>query len=155
MLLHYRDKKLIAAMHLWQANRDRPGLVAKVQRVRAKLRYIFWTLAAACDIHIDAEIDESVSLPHPMGVVIAPGVKIGKGCMIMQQVTLGQTAKPGVPEVCEGAYIGSGARVLGAVRVGRNARVGANAVVMQDVPDDTTVVGIPARPVKRREAADD
>ena len=65
--------------------------------------------------------------------------------MIMQQVTIGQTALPGAPTIERGAYLGAGAKVLGAIRIGQNARVGANAVVLDDVPDDATAVGVPAR----------
>jgi serine O-acetyltransferase len=63
----------------------------------------------------------------------------------MQQVTLGQVATAGAPTVCRGAFIGAGAKVLGPIRIGEGARIGANAVVLTDVPDGATAVGIPAR----------
>ena len=92
-----------------------------------------------------------------MGVVIGETAEIGDDVTLYHGVTLGGIA-PSVdseiqkqakrhPTVLDGAIIGSGAQVLGPITVGRNARVGANAVVVKDVPDGVTVVGIPAKPV--------
>jgi serine O-acetyltransferase len=78
-------------------------------------------------------------------------VVIGVNCMVMQQVTIGQLATGGVPRVGDGVYVGAGAKVLGPVELGDGAAVGANAVVLHDVPPRTTVVGIPARPVRSRD----
>lgn len=69
----------------------------------------------------------------------------------MQQVTLGQLAKGGAPVVERGAYLGAGAKVLGSVRIGAGARIGANAVVLTDIPPNCTAVGIPARIVRARD----
>ena len=87
------------------------------------------------------------------GIVIHPDAVVEDDCLIMQQVTLGQTAGPGAPRICRGAYIGAGAKVLGPVTVGEGARIGANAVVLADVPAHATAVGIPARVVARRAPA--
>jgi serine O-acetyltransferase len=75
-------------------------------------------------------------------------VEVHSGAVLFPFVTLGLIG-PDItgPTIAPHAQIGSGARVLGNVRVGVNARVGANAVVLDDVPDNTTVVGVPARPV--------
>lgn len=145
MFLHHRDRKLIAAIHAYQRYRARTGPLARLGCGWAKLRHAFWSALTGSDISRDAKISASVSFPHLTGVVIHQDAVVGDDCMIMQQVTLGQTATDGAPVVDRGAYIGAGAKVLGAVRIGQNARIGANAVVLQDVPDNATAVGVPAR----------
>jgi len=69
--------------------------------------------------------------------------------MIMQQVTIGQTAKDGVPRIGNKVYLGAGAKILGPVTLGNNVNVGANAVVLCDVPDGCTAVGVPASIVRK------
>ncbi len=145
MLLHHRDRKLIAAIHAYQRHRVKAGPVARLCCAWAKLRHALWSALSGSDISRDARIAASVSFPHLTGVVIHEDAVVGENCMIMQQVTLGQTAIPGAPMVEPGVYIGAGAKVLGPVRIGRNARIGANAVVLRDVPDNATAVGVPAR----------
>ncbi len=88
-----------------------------------------------------------------MGVVIGETAEIGDDCYFYHQVTLGvaRTMRgKRHPTVGNNVIIGAGAKVLGPITVGDNARVGSNAVVVDPVPADTTVVGIPARPVDRR-----
>ena len=109
------------------------------------------------EIHPAANIGRRFVIDHGMGVVIGETAEIGDDVTIYHGVTLGGIA-PSVdsesqkqakrhPTLCDGAIIGSGAQVLGPITVGRNARVGANAVVVKDVPEGVTVVGIPAKPV--------
>lgn len=145
MFMHYRDRKLINAIHAYQRHRADRGPLGRMLCFWGKLRHAFWSVVTGSDIHRDATIAATVSFPHLTGVVIHQDSVIEDGCMIMQQVTLGQTARSGAPFVAQGAYIGAGAKVLGQVRIGRKAQVGANAVVLQDVPDNTTAVGVPAR----------
>jgi serine O-acetyltransferase len=82
-------------------------------------------------------------MPHPNGVVVHSGARIGADVTIMQQVTLGERSPqvPGAPVIGDGAFIGAGAKVLGPVHIGERATVGANAVVTRDVPAGATVVG--------------
>ena len=87
-----------------------------------------------------------------MGVVIGETAEVGDDCYFYHQVTLGVARAQGGkrhPTVGNNVIIGAGAKVLGPITVGDNARVGSNAVVLEPVPPDTTVVGIPARPVDR------
>lgn len=82
---------------------------------------------------------------HPNGIVIHPKVNIGVNCLIFQQVTIGAGSKPGFPKIGGHTDIGAGAKILGGVSIGNHVKIGANSVVLQDVPDYSTVVGIPAK----------
>jgi len=104
------------------------------------------------DIHPASTIGERVFIDHGVGVVIGETAIIGNDVVIYQQVTLG-----GVNLVCgkrhptieDNVVIGAGARILGNITVGRNSKVGANSVVIKNVPSDSTAIGIPARVIKR------
>ena len=103
------------------------------------------------EIHPAAKIEGGVFIDHGMGVVIGETAEVKTGVVIYQGVTLGGPGKEHGkrhPTVLEGAVIYAGARVLGNITVGKNAKVGASAVVLKDVPDGATVVGIPAKIVK-------
>jgi serine O-acetyltransferase len=105
------------------------------------------------DIHPGARIGRRFFIDHGMGVVIGETAEVGDDCYFYHQVTLGVARTSGGkrhPTVGNNVIIGAGAKVLGPITVGDNARVGANAVVVDFVPKDTTVVGIPARPVDRQ-----
>lgn len=104
------------------------------------------------EIHPAAKIGRRLVIDHGMGVVIGETAEVGDDCYFYHQVTLGVARAIGGkrhPSVGNNVIIGAGAKVLGPIRVGDNSRVGANSVVLEDVPSDTTVVGIPARPVDR------
>jgi serine O-acetyltransferase len=73
--------------------------------------------------------------------------RIGCRTTLVSNVTIGMGRTVEFPSIGDNVYIGAGARVLGRIRVGNNVRIGANAVVLKDVPDNTTVVGVPARAV--------
>jgi serine O-acetyltransferase len=114
------------------------------------------------EIHPGATIGKRLFIDHGMGLVIGETAEIGDDVTLYHGVTLGGIA-PSVnsaaqvnrkrhPTLRNGVIVGSGAQVLGPITVGENARVGANAVVVQDVPPGVTVVGIPAKVVAPREA---
>jgi serine O-acetyltransferase len=105
------------------------------------------------EIHPAAKLGRRLVIDHGMGVVIGETAEIGDDCYIYHQVTLGVARTAGGkrhPSVGNNVIIGAGAKVLGPITVGDNARIGSNAVVLEAVPADTTVVGIPARPVDRK-----
>ncbi|MBC7432728.1 MAG: serine O-acetyltransferase [Rubritepida sp.] len=107
--------------------------------------------ATGIEIHPGARIGRRLFIDHGMGVVVGGTATIGDDVTIYQCVTLGGLSlKPGKrhPDVLDGAVIGAGAQVLGPITVGRGARVGANSVVVDDVCEGHTVVGIPARSPK-------
>jgi serine O-acetyltransferase len=105
------------------------------------------------EIHPGARIGRRLVIDHGMGVVIGETAEIGDDVYLYHQVTLGGTSVARGkrhPTVGNGVVVGAGAKILGNILIGDNARVGANAVVIATVPADTTVVGIPARPVERK-----
>lgn len=99
------------------------------------------------EIHPGAQIGRRVFIDHGMGVVIGETAVVGNDVLLFHGVTLGGTTmSPGKrhPTVGDRVVIGAGAKVLGPVHVGSDARIGANAVLVKDVPDGATAVGIPA-----------
>ena len=113
-------------------------------RGTAVLRHRLWSVITGADIPLNCRIGGGLLLPHPNGIVIHPDVEIGPNCLIFQQVTLGSSHE-GVPRIAGHVDIGAGAKLLGGITVGNHAQVGANAVVLHDVPAGATVVGIPGR----------
>ena len=116
-----------------------------VLRKTARIRQRFWSVVTHSDIGLGASLGEGLNLPHPNGVIIHENTVIGRNTMIMQQVTIGITAKGGPPTIGSNVYIGAGAKVLGNVSIGDGAQIGANAVVLCDVPANSTAVGVPAK----------
>ena len=145
-----RDRRLLRSINDFQASKGR-GPLNWLRRNWAKARIEVLATLSGSDIDRNARIHPSVRMPHLNGIVIHGDAVIEADCLIMQQVTIGQLASGPVPVIRRGAYIGAGAKVLGPVTVGENARIGANSVVLKDVPPNTTVVGIPARIVRQRE----
>lgn len=105
-------------------------------------------LLTGVEIHPGARIGNRFFIDHGMGVVIGETAEVGDDCTIYHGVTLGGTSwKKGKrhPTLGNNVVIGAGAKVLGPVTIGNDARVGSNAVVLKDVPQGATVVGVPGR----------
>ena len=90
------------------------------------------------------EIGPGLELPHCLSIVLHYNTKLGKNCTIHQFVTIaGVNGK--APVVGDNCFISSGACIIGNITIGNNVTIGANAVVTKDIPNDATVVGVPAR----------
>lgn len=103
------------------------------------------------EIHPGATIGKGLFIDHGMGVVIGETTIIGDNCTIYQNVTLGGTGKEQGkrhPTLGDNVMVGSGAKVLGPFKVGDNARIASGAVVLNEVPENATAVGVPAKIVK-------
>lgn len=99
------------------------------------------------EIYPKTQIQEGFYIGHFGCITVHPDVKIGKNCNLSQGVTIGiinRGSKKGVPTIKDNVYIGSGAKILGNITIGFNVAIGANAVVLSDVPDNAVVAGIPA-----------
>ncbi len=101
------------------------------------------------EISVGAKIGGGLYIAHPSGTVIAVQ-EMGDNCSIIASVTLGMRNEWAFPQIGNNVFIGAGARILGGIHIGDKAVIGANAVVIHDVPANSTVVGIPAKIVKRR-----
>ena len=100
------------------------------------------------EIHPGAKIGQRFFIDHGMGVVIGETSIIGNDCTLYHGVTLGGTTwNKGKrhPTLGDNVVIGAGAKVLGPIMIGKNSKVGSNAVVVSDIPEDSTAVGIPAK----------
>ena len=110
------------------------------------------------EIHPGAHIGKNLFIDHGMGVVIGETAHIGNNVTIYQAVTLGgispsidserQRHEKRHPTIEDNVVIGSGAQILGPIIIGKNSRIASNAVVVEDVPQDSTMVGIPAKSVR-------
>ena len=107
-----------------------------------------WT---GIEIHPGARIGRRLVIDHGTGIVIGETAEIGDDCLLYQGVTLGGTGKDvgkRHPTLGNNVMVGAGAKVLGPIHVGNNARIAANAVVLREVPDNATVVGVPGHVVR-------
>ena len=146
------SSRLLASIRAYQYHRDRGGLWHTLMRRWARIRHTFWSVVTQSDVDLQTTLGKGLMLPHPNGVVIHGEARIGDDCMIMQQVTVGMIDEGEVPMIGNRVYIGAGAKIIGKLTVGDGARIGANAVVVNDVPPNATAVGIPARIIRRASA---
>ncbi|MFW5986518.1 MAG: serine O-acetyltransferase [Halanaerobiales bacterium] len=104
------------------------------------------------EIHPGARIGRGFFIDHGMGVVIGETTEIGDNVTLYQGVTLGGTGKEKGkrhPTIGNDVLIGAGARILGSIKIGDDSKIGAGSVVLKDVPENSTVVGIPGRIIQR------
>lgn len=125
----------------------------------AKIIKDYPALKTSCDIgNLELLLENRTYFPHPYGVVISDCVEIGRNCIIFQNVTLGVKEmkyaknKAYYPKIGNSVTIYAGAAVLGGITIGDNVEIGANAVVLKDVPDNCVVAGNPARVIRVKEA---
>jgi serine O-acetyltransferase len=142
VLLNYRIGKYLSSS---QSKVLR--FIASRYKIRQFTRY-------NCSISYNSIIGEGVRFAHPLGVVIGSGVVIKNHVTIWQQVTLGSTGRKNkeleYPIIGNNVKIYAGAKIIGGISIGENAIIGANAVVLQNVPDNCIAVGIPARIIDKR-----
>lgn len=108
-------------------------------------------LLTGIEIHPGAKLGNSILIDHGMGVVIGETAEVGDRVVIYHGTTLGGTGKDTGkrhPTIGNDVFIGSGAKILGPINIGSNSKIGANSVVLNDVPEGATVVGVAAKVVK-------
>jgi serine O-acetyltransferase len=157
-------KKLFNNIYLWLNRRKSPsyywGLREKVLASKGLRRFYNVYLMDRiherfnCDIPLSAEFANRPAVPHGLnGIFVSKGARIGCGCVILHQVTIGSNpiagSAVGAPVIGDEVFIGVGAKIIGGVKVGNNVRIGANCVVVKDVPDNSTVVPAAARVIER------
>lgn len=119
----------------------------------ARLISQFMRFLTGVEIHPGAKIGRRFFIDHGTGIIIGETAVIGDDCLLYQGVTLGGTGKQvgkRHPSLGDRVVVGAGAKVLGGISIGSDTRVGANSVVLHDVPAHSTVVGIPGKVVRRR-----
>lgn len=134
------------------------GLWQRNWKLSARFLSMISRALTGIEIHPGARIGRRFFIDHGMGVVIGETAEVGDDVTLYHGVTLGGTSwNKGKrhPTVASGVVVGAGAKILGPIVVGEGARVGSNAVVTREVPPGATVVGIPGRIVRKREADSD
>jgi serine O-acetyltransferase len=130
-------------LHRWAVGLQRRGL-----RRSAKLLWRANVAMSSCHLHLDSIIGPGLKLPHPAGVVIGAGARIGERVTIYQHVTVGRARREAsFPVIGDDVVIFPNAVVVGGISVGARAVIGAGAVVIADVPEGAVVAGNPARVV--------
>ncbi len=142
-------RKLIKSLRDYQSLADKKGPFARIRKRFCVLRHRFWSVVTGAEIPLNCQLGGGLKIPHPNGIVIHPQASVGPNCLILQQVTLTCEAHLG----CH-VDVGAGAKILGPVQIGNHVQVGANAVVIRDVEDGQTVVGVPAKPVRKKVTSD-
>lgn len=143
---------LYSGLHALLAYRVSHKLYLKKLHFPARLVSQVARAITGIEIHPGATIGRGLFIDHGSGVVIGETAEIGDNCTLYQGVTLGGTGKhtgKRHPTLGDNVMIGAGAKVLGPFRVGSNSKIAAGAVVLDEIPDNSTAVGIPARVVRR------
>lgn len=117
----------------------------------AKINAQFWRFITGIEIHPGAQIGQGVFIDHGMGIVIGETAEVADDVVLFHGVTLGGTGKETGkrhPTVKQGAMLSANAQILGPVTIGKHTNIGAGAVVLKDIPDYATAVGVPAKVVR-------
>jgi serine O-acetyltransferase len=138
--------KYVFWMRACAATRSGPR-ASRVLYPLCRSMYRHYMFKLGISIPYTTSIGPGFYIGHFGGIVVSSGARIGRNCNISQGVTIGATNRgdrAGAPTIGDRVYIGPGAKVLGGIRVGHDVAIGANAVVIRDVPAHSVVVGVPA-----------
>jgi serine O-acetyltransferase len=162
-LLYERDpfRQGLWVMIVYRFGRWRYGLRSPLARVPMSFLYKLARMAmhilTGIDLPCEAQVGRRLRIDHFGGIIVSGDAVIGDDVILRNGVTIGlkRTNERGAPVIGNRVDIGAGAKILGAIRIGDDAVIGANAVVVHDVPAGATAVGIPARtlPGKRKRPA--
>ena len=144
---------LYSGVHALIAHRIAHGLYLREHYFSARAISQISRAITGIEIHPGATIGKGLMIDHGMGVVIGETAEIGDNCTIYQGVTLGGTGKDvgkRHPTLGNNVMVGAGAKVLGPFKIGDNVKIAANAVVLEEIPEQSTAVGIPAKVVRRQ-----
>lgn len=140
------SKRLLKAIRDYQKYAIKKSILFRLLKVMSVYRHRFWSVVTAADIPLNTELGGGLFMPHPNGIVIHSSSKVGVNCLINQQVTIGVNHKSKQAPIIKGHVdIGAGAKIIGPITIGEHALIGANAVVVNDVPPYAIVAGVPAK----------
>jgi GT2 family glycosyltransferase/serine acetyltransferase len=139
------SQQLLRSLNDYWRALEEGGVSGWLKSHAAAARHRFWSAVTGAEIPLNAfRVGAGLRLPCPRGVVIHPDAVVGPRCLLFQRVTLGMGPTPGVPRLGSNVEVGPGAKILGGVIIGDGARIGANAVVVSDVPAGAVAFGVPA-----------
>jgi len=157
----YNGKELWLNPAVWAISCYRLGNWLNVAKpfilVRIPLKLVSFFANKWCEVFMEMCIDPQASIGgglyigHIGGVHINPGAVLGRNCDIAHRVTIGASAmgRQGIPVLGDNVYIGTGATLVGRIKVGSNAKIAANTLVMSNIPEGATVMGVPGRIIMR------
>ncbi|HWE28826.1 MAG TPA: serine acetyltransferase [Polyangia bacterium] len=149
---------VIAAYRFGQwANDDAPRALRSVAKAAYLATFKLVEITTGVSLPAHARIGKGLYIGHFGSIVIHPDTMMGERCSISHGVTIGVLGgdREGVPRLGNDVYVGSGAKILGPITVGDGAVIGANAVVLEDVPAGATAVGVPARIIVKQPRSDE
>jgi serine O-acetyltransferase len=137
---------LVASYHFGQWADTLPGPARKLASAAYGMMLTSSEFVLGSTLHRETQIGDGFHVVHADGIRIDPAAVLGRRVGIMQGVVIGTTPdREGAPVIGDDVFIGAGARVLGPIKVGDRARIAANSLVINDVPADSTAVGVPAK----------
>lgn len=131
----------------------RPALLRKLFSLIYKVLFKLVQIITGIELPCEVVVGRNFVIDHFGGIVVSGYAQFGDNCRIRNGVVVGlkNVHEPVAPVICNNVDIGAGAKLLGAIRIGNNVVIGANAVVLTDVPDDSLAVGVPAKISPRKQ----
>ncbi len=135
-----------------EVRKARLPVISFLLKIFAFLLFKLTEIFTGISLPASAQIGKGFYVGHFGGIILHSDVQMGENCSIGPGVLIGTRGggRKGVPIIGNNVYIGVGAKILGGIKIGNSVKVGANAVVLEDVPDDATVAGVPAKIVRQK-----
>lgn len=126
------------------------GVIRKPFSILYKILF-FYIKGKGIEIPCEIEIGKNFRIDHQGGIVVSGYAKFGNNCVIRNGVTIGiaRVEERKAPVFGDNVDIGTGAKIIGDIKIGNNVKIGANAVVLQEIPDNCIAVGVPAKIIKQ------
>lgn len=134
----------------------RPAVLRKPFSLAYKILFKWVQIVCGIELPCEVPVGEGLVIEHSGGIVVSGFARIGRNCRLRNGVVIGlaRVTDPCAPQLGDDVDVGAGAKLLGSIRIGNRVSIGANAVVLCDVPDDCIAVGIPALIKPRRKPAE-
>ncbi|WP_085681134.1 serine acetyltransferase [Limosilactobacillus reuteri] len=150
--LDKKGKLLLSVFKFGKKHVNKTGIYHKVCFAFYKImNFVIGIIIFGSELQPSQTISENIFLYHPYGIIINSASQISDGCVIRQQVTIGNKGigNNDCPIIKENVEIGAGAKIIGAITIGKNSKIGANAVVTKSFPENSILVGVPAKNIAK------